>query len=307
MSKLRESLANQRRNIGYDPSTNPAIKALVERPTPSRRTTKAKDDQAARACPVLEPEGRAWADLAARLMATAWFQGKADLCKEAPSKLDRYPGASQRRAVHEAHVLFEECAAAIGLKDNPGNKLTRRDLFFQFTLSDGGGQDPAGMSMVLARLAVQMLSAGTPRAEAVREALELLGASQAEISSCRYHEAPESLAPIPAPPRWPATLKDFYRLIMKVRDKADAQPRLRHYLLGLRYPFHSSQDEEDRRVDDTFRELRTKGFDKPSWLSHARGYRRWWANEVHMKKRRAGRAGYNAKHPQPQAQTKESR
>jgi hypothetical protein len=295
MSRLRQSLSKQRRNIAYDPSTNPAIQALVKRPTPSRRTKKAEDDQATKASAVLEPSVRALADLAARLMATARYQDEADFCKQAAPKLDRYPGASQRRAVHEARVLFEECATAIGLKDNPGNILTRRDLSFRFILSNGGEYDPAGMSMMLARLAVRVLSTGTPRAEAVREALELLSASQAEISMCPYHEAPESLGPIPAPPRWPATLNDFYRLIMKVRDKADAQPRLLRYLLGSRYPFHSSQDEEDRRVDDTFRELRTKGFDKPSWLSHARDYRRWWAWEVHLTKQRAGRAGYDAK------------
>ncbi len=249
--------------------------------------------------PSLEPTVRDLAQLAARIMATAWYKRELDLCKEDPSKLDRYPGASQRRAVHEARVLFAECAAAMGLKDNPGNKLTRGDLFFQFILSNGGKYDPTGMSTMLASLAVQMLSSGTPRAEAVREALELLSASNSEISSCPYHEATEPLALIPAPPRWPATLKDFYRRIVEARDTADAQPRLRRYLRDSYYLWgyspHWSQDQEDRRVDDTFQELRTKGFDKPSWLAHARGYRRWWAGEVHEIKRRAGRAGYEAK------------
>jgi hypothetical protein len=259
--------------------------------------------------PPLELDALTLAHLAARLMTTPWYREQE--ARRKPGRYDRCLECSHTHAVEEAQVLFTECAAAVGLKDNPGNTLTRSELSSQFNLCNGARYDPAGMSLALATLAIQMLSAGTPRAEAVSEARGLLSASAVHL---RCFPAPAE-APIPGASRWPAKLEDFYRLIMKVRDKADAQPRLRHYLRdylhGLyflsRYLPHWSEEEEDRRVDDSFRELQEKGFDKPSWLAHTRGYRRWWAAEIHMKKQRAGRAGYDARRRAAAGPNKESR
>jgi hypothetical protein len=141
-----------------------------------------------------------------------------------------------------------------------------------------------------------MLSAGTARAAIVNEALDLLFASCSEL----FPAAPAA-APIPKPRQWPASLRDFYRLIMEVRDKADAQPRFRRYLSSIHNNWLAclspewSADGADRLTDATFHDLQSKGFDKDGWLSHTRGYRWWWAQEVHCAKKAAGLKGYAAK------------
>jgi len=265
------------------------------------------------------PDALSLAHMAARLMEIALQRG--------PNAAYKIPPASEallrtcpispkevavRHAVREARILFNECAVAIGLENNPGNIVTSVDI------------------ERLATLAIQMLSAGTPRAAIVSEALSLLSTSHFELTYVQEDDADAPLiplagywplldqeddadaSPIPAPPQWPATLGNFYRLIMKVRDKSDRKPRFLSYLYSIcRNPLSClsadwSPECADKLTDPLtntrFCDLQSNGFDKACWLFHVRHYRRWWARDLHFKKTTAGQAGYAAKKARAAAQ-----
>jgi hypothetical protein len=267
--------------------------------------------------PPLRPDALSLAHMAASLMAIALQRGP-DAVYRSPPPSERTPRTrpispvevARQHAVREARILFDECAVAIGARDNPGNIVTRADLYHEALLSGETSPDPGplAMSLALASLAIQMLSAGTPRAAIVSEALSLLSESYSE--PCSFQDADTDTAPIPAPPQWPATLGNFYSLIMKVRDKADGQPRFRSYLRSIHSDWLAclspewSADGADKRGDADFLDLQSKGFDKAAWVSHTKGYRRWWLPQLHLIKQAAGRKGYAAKAEQNDAATK---
>lgn len=267
--------------------------------------------------PPLRPDALSLTHMAARLTAIALQRGPAGVYRIPPPS-EAMPGTlpvspvwvARQHAVREARILFDECAAAIRAKDNPGKIVTRADLYHQALLSGETSPDPSpvAMSLALANLAIQMLSAGTPRAAIVSEALDLL--SESYFEPCFFQEADTDAMPIPAPPRWPATLGNFYSLIMKVRDKADGQPRFRRYLHSIHSNWLAclspewSADGADKRVNADFLHLQSKGFDKRGWLFHTKGYRRWWLPQLHLIKQAAGRRGYAAKAEQSDAATK---
>lgn len=114
----------------------------------------------------------------------------------------------------------------------------------------------------------------------------------------RYHddEARKRLEkPIPQPKQFPATLDDFYRLIVRAKNKTESQPRFKRYLLWvLNYkrlnvefdprfaerPKPALMEGTKEAIDAVESELRRYQNDgilhKIFWDSLAEHYRRWW-------------------------------
>jgi hypothetical protein len=56
---------------------------------------------------------------------------------------------------------------------------------------------------------------------------DLAGAARREKEASEWFKLLER---IPQPPQWPAKLDDFYRLIVRAKDKTEAQPRFKRFL-----------------------------------------------------------------------------
>jgi len=103
---------------------------------------------------------------------------------------------------------------------------------------------------------------------------------------------------IQQPKHWPATLDDFYRLIVYARDKTENQPRFKlyrlHYwrkvLANIKHPPMTEQEELDWSEFDLKRFKRDGFPTEEKWTQEAKEYRRWWMRENTESKRRAGKA-----------------
>ena len=90
--------------------------------------------------------------------------------------------------------------------------------------------------------------------------------------------------------RFPATLQDFYRLIVKARDKAENQPRFKRFLRFI-YQEIARKQECDSQVEQTFQTYQKHGFSLDiQWDHFAWRYMHWWAKEKTEAKRRGGLA-----------------
>ncbi len=102
--------------------------------------------------------------------------------------------------------------------------------------------------------------------------------------------------PIPGPKKWPATTDDFYRFVIKAKNKEDAQPRLRAFLRSANLDHCTKQGlsgsgliaEADRLTDLHFQSL--KRIDRDYWNAMATDYLNWWLAASTENKRKAGRA-----------------
>ena len=97
-------------------------------------------------------------------------------------------------------------------------------------------------------------------------------------------------ASLPHPKRYPATLHDFYRLIVKARDKAENQPRFKRFLRFI-YRDIGREQERDSQVEQAFQSYQHHGFSvDQQWEYLAWQYTQWWAKEKSEAKRRGGLA-----------------
>lgn len=103
----------------------------------------------------------------------------------------------------------------------------------------------------LAHLAAQPRFAPLPPKQAVADALELLKQSQTVLDlddnkrRC-CDDALKRYQAIPQPNQWPATLNDFYRLIVRAKDETECQPRFKRF---LRYRVEKEQQEIRQKIE----------------------------------------------------------
>jgi len=166
---------------------------------------------------------------------------------------------------------------------------------------------PPNSAFDLAELAARFLGParalpGDALGNAVNIALDLWEISSASLCFHSDMGARDAAChAIPAPPQWPATLENFYRLVIKARDKADCQPRFKKYLrkqLDERYSVWRTVGESwppetiDPLAEKEFVRIQKEGFDEDGWRWHAEVYLDWWEEEKRRSKQRAGKLGH---------------
>ena len=84
----------------------------------------------------------------------------------------------------------------------------------------------------LAMLAAQPRFTNLPEADAVSAALGLRQAARDALEAARENSRQElnKAFTLPRPKQWPATLADFYRLVVRGKDKTENQPRFKRFL-----------------------------------------------------------------------------
>lgn len=103
----------------------------------------------------------------------------------------------------------------------------------------------------LARLAAQPRFANMTPEQAPAAALELWKQSQTVLDlddnkrRC-CDDAHKRYQAIPQPNQWPATLNDFYHLIVRAKDKTECQPRFKRF---LRYMVEKEQQEIRQKIE----------------------------------------------------------
>lgn len=103
----------------------------------------------------------------------------------------------------------------------------------------------------LAHLAAQPRFANMTPEQAPAAALELWKQSQALVGldakkrRC-CDDALRRYKAIPQPNQWPATLNDFYHLIVRAKDKTECQPRFKRF---LRYMVEKQQQEIRQKIE----------------------------------------------------------
>jgi hypothetical protein len=103
----------------------------------------------------------------------------------------------------------------------------------------------------LAKLAAQPRFAHLPPEQAAKAALKFWRESQAAIADDnegrhRLDDARRRYQSIRQPPQWPATLSDFYRLIVRGEDETINQPRFKRF---LRYIVEKEQQEIRQQIE----------------------------------------------------------
>ena len=94
-----------------------------------------------------------------------------------------------------------------------------------------------------------------------------------------HAEFQRECASLPHPKRYPAALRDFYRLIVRARDKAENQPRFKRFLRSI-YQEVPREEERDSQVEQSFQRYQQHGFSADwQWEPVAGRYLRWWAKE----------------------------
>lgn len=196
---------------------------------------------------------------------------------------------------------------------------------------------PLPATETLALLAAQARFQMLPPKDAVEGGLELWQAAQQAISrhkglaeAFQAHYC-EPVANTDCPPSYPASFKDFLRLIVGGKDEAEQLRRFRRYLahdcrmseareraceLARKELIENggnpteeqvkalAADREtkaldsvaviettDERVASRLSAYREKSFDESVWQSHAMRFKRWWEAEKTASKSRAGSKG----------------
>ena len=171
----------------------------------------------------------------------------------------------------------------------------------------------------LAMLAAQERFAKLSEAEAVRAALGLRQAARDAIAAARENSRQEfeKASTLPTPKQWPATLADFYKLVMRCKEEKDNLPRFKQFLhfraegnelkivggsidrpkfvltskpgMGEQTPTQSAEAAE-KAAERQLVEYQAAQFNQEAWYDLARDYLRWWDWKSTESKRRAGRA-----------------
>jgi len=100
------------------------------------------------------------------------------------------------------------------------------------------------------------------------------------------------------PKRFPATLDDFLRLIVKAKTPADSHKRLKDYFHDVCAETGSKDPEGDAVKSIEFiKDLDKKGgrFKRRAWVLEARSYDAWWRSK------KSGKARESAKSKSPKA------
>lgn len=102
------------------------------------------------------------------------------------------------------------------------------------------------------------------------------------------------------PARWPGTMDDFLRLIVKARDTTEGLPRFKRFLRNCLHQEQArrrlprlSEEEEIDSVERRIKELKITpeaAFSAEWWPWVSYAYKAWWITEYHATKQRAGRA-----------------
>jgi hypothetical protein len=152
-----------------------------------------------------------------------------------------------------------------------------------------------------------MIAASTQRknpADAVKHALEIWREADKILRDERAAQTQRPFAGIPLPPKFPATLRDFLRLIVNARTPADSIKRFRDFqrqqnrnwlysqkserqeveMQGrtgtqkIAPPTLGPEDEEliERRTAADIESMQTEPFKKMKWLRLALLYNGWW-------------------------------
>jgi hypothetical protein len=126
-----------------------------------------------------------------------------------------------------------------------------------------------------------------------------------KLAELSYQEYVAPLKKVKQPKQWPATFTDFLRLVVGGKDEGVQLNRFRrHKLFQLRVanmmqtgrisdgeiPDGDASEEELRELGNIISSYRTNTYSKNVWDNHARYYLKWWAEEKHDVKRRAGKA-----------------
>jgi len=87
-----------------------------------------------------------------------------------------------------------------------------------------------------------------------------------EAARNRIKEARARQDSIPQPGQWPASLDDFYRIIVRAKDRTESQPRFKRYLRT-----------SSKNAESAFLGFKEAGFtSRAVWNAHAAAYKTWW-------------------------------
>lgn len=171
----------------------------------------------------------------------------------------------------------------------------------------------------LAMVAAQARFAGVEEAEAVRQALSLRQAARDVLEAARenWREESKKWRMLPAPKQWPATLTDFYKLIVRCKVEKENPSRFKRFLLfraegrkpeiaetridgqKIVHTFKSGTGEQpptqsaeaaEKAAERQLVEYQTAQFNQETWIDLARDYELWWEWKYSENKRQAGQA-----------------
>lgn len=164
-------------------------------------------------------------------------------------------------------------------------------------------QAPSGSidATKLALIAAQPRFADMPEAFAARAALELVKRCQATIDADNRERRDEKVHSrqrkhIPQPDQWPASRSDFFKLIVRARDDAEAEARVKRFELWRinrnrqkwgKPLLIEGTPEANGAVQDAYINYEEIEWDD-KWKSMAEDYLNWWDQENREKKRFAG-------------------
>lgn len=157
----------------------------------------------------------------------------------------------------------------------------------------------------IASLAAQPRFANLPSKAAAEAALDLYFDCRAAVLNRRekykiFAKGSIVLNSFRRPARWPGTLDDFLRLIVRAKDRTTGLPRFKEYLLEcvrqdrerLKLP-KLSQLAEITAVEKVVKKLKAApeaAFSAQYWPWIAFAYAAWWKHQCYAAKRRGGLA-----------------
>lgn len=155
--------------------------------------------------------------------------------------------------------------------------------------------------VTLANLAAQPRFVNLPDVEAIRASLEFFKRCAMAIEiQARFDSLADEKAAVQTPQQWPAPIDEFYKLIVRAKDRTTNQPRLKAYLLHIWQelarlkPKALNPSEADRQAEAHLLALKSNGFSREEWHEHAAPYLAWWKKQKTEKKQLAGKLGQAA-------------
>ncbi len=105
--------------------------------------------------------------------------------------------------------------------------------------------------------------------------------------------AAERPTDIPKPKKFPAKLKEFFRLIVKAKTEADCYHRFRHFLEEYSSSFGDRPVVELQKIKD--KDRHEGYFTESLWLLLAIAYRGWWSVQRSIKAHESARVSARAR------------
>src|SRR5262249_21965898 len=118
---------------------------------------------------------------------------------------------------------------------------------------------------------------------AAREALGMWYACRETLTEEHKWQAGIEDVPIPWANQLPAKLEDFYRLVVKARDKIENQPRFKRWIRHTleKKPLLSKDPEAlEKELEKRFAEFQRMRFDGDRWQHYAYNYLVWWKHDL---------------------------